>query len=242
MLKIALCDDNSNFLQLLEAQITSFIDNTAFECSIKSFNSLNSLELYLESQVPDILLLDLMFGDENSIEWAKEHLSSSRTALILMTAFPGQAYSISEIPHVYYIIKKIERNKIPEQVLNKALIAAIKLIVKNHRKQTIVKTKDEHCILDYNEIVYIEAANNHIVLQMKNTNFIIIYSPLSKFSENLPANFIRCHKSYVVNMNYISSFKPNSFIMKDGTYIPIPSKKYKYTIKKLESYTRLLGE
>ena len=48
----------------------------------------------------------------------------------------------------------------------------------------------------------------------------------SKFLEAIPfnyekSNFINCHASYVVNMNYIKSINDKSFIMKNDDVIPI---------------------
>ena len=84
--------------------------------------------------------------------------------------------------------------------------------------------------------VYIETFNNNISIHMINAQVLKIYMPLSRFSENLPPYFLQCHKSFMVNMNHITSYEPHKFTLFTGGTVPIPVKKYKYVIQKYTDY------
>ena len=67
---------------------------------------------------------------------------------------------------------------------------------------------------------------------------MIIYSTLKDFSKNLPVNFLKVHKSFIVNMNHITAFKPHKFIVSNSREIPVPMKKY---AKITEQYTHYIN-
>ena len=85
----------------------------------------------------------------------------------------------------------------------------------------------------------IESFNNNIILHLVDRE-ISVYCTLKDFSKNLPMNFLRCHKSYVVNMNHIKGFYRNFFTMKNGKSVPIPPKKYNSIIEEYTTYVNLL--
>jgi DNA-binding LytR/AlgR family response regulator len=74
------------------------------------------------------------------------------------------------------------------------------------------------------------------MLHLKNKDDITIYTSLKDYSKVLPPNFLRCHKSYMVNMNHITGYEPHKFIINTGEFIPIPPKKYNATVKTYKSY------
>ena len=74
---------------------------------------------------------------------------------------------------------------------------------------------------------------------------VVSTSMRTKFLESIPfdyekADFINCHSSFIVNMNYVKAIETNSFILKDGTVIPISRGQYS-TVK--DAYIKhLIGE
>ena len=109
-----------------------------------------------------------------------------------------------------------------------------------------IKTKDHSIVtLDIKDIIYIESLNRRIVYHKKDGDEIDTTSLRSKFVDSIPfdyksLNFINCHASFIVNMNYIKAINEKAFILKDGTSIPISKTSYQ-EIKK--TYIKfLVGE
>lgn len=71
--------------------------------------------------------------------------------------------------------------------------------------------------------IYMEGKNGIETARQLQSRYIS--NSLEEFLKLLPKeNFLRCHRSYVLNMNYIFTQENSDFILKDGRKIPIPKK------------------
>jgi len=69
--------------------------------------------------------------------------------------------------------------------------------------------------ININEILFIEGQGNYTTYHLNDKSKITAYGSIKKALELLPSNFIRIHKSYVINKNEIKSFDANSIEVKD---------------------------
>ncbi|MEG2419031.1 MAG: LytTR family DNA-binding domain-containing protein, partial [Eubacterium sp.] len=77
------------------------------------------------------------------------------------------------------------------------------------------------------QILYIEVFNKKSLIHTPEGVFTT-YTPLAKLSQDLPSeHFMRCHKSFLVNMEAIISTGKDAFLLKDGTSIPISTRESK---------------
>ncbi|MDR2889290.1 MAG: LytTR family transcriptional regulator DNA-binding domain-containing protein [Lachnospiraceae bacterium] len=71
------------------------------------------------------------------------------------------------------------------------------------------------------QIQYAEVYNHKTTLYMTGRSLTASHS-LSALEDILGGDpFLRCYRSYIVNMDYIEKIDDSSFVMKDGVYIPI---------------------
>lgn len=233
MIKIAICDDSKDFLEILKYKIEHCIENAfEMECDIFCFDNLSEFQEHIENNMTDIVLLDIMINDTNAMDWSIEHLKNKYTQIIFITSYPQCAYNISESNCCYYLLK----SRIDDENLTKALQRALQKVVKKEPNLTNVKLGNINYTIDYNNIVYLETFNNNITLHLKDQGDLTIYAALKEYAKNLPPNFLRCHKCYMINMNYVASYQPHKFTLKTGESIPIPPKKYKDITKTYCNY------
>ncbi|WP_420834704.1 LytTR family DNA-binding domain-containing protein [Bacillus manliponensis] len=57
-------------------------------------------------------------------------------------------------------------------------------------------------MIPVNEIIFIEKSNKDTLIHTRNKNFSVNYT-LKDLELKLPSNFIRCHRSFIINMNLI---------------------------------------
>lgn len=86
----------------------------------------------------------------------------------------------------------------------------------------ILKNKSKVVLFD---LFYIRSDDHYLELTKKNTKETIRGS-LKDIAEQLPPNFYRCHKSYIVNTNFIKNTTAKGIIMQNNYVIPM-SKSYK---------------
>ena len=235
MIKIILCDDEKEYLQILEFKLNKQLDTYENEYEIASFSRLEDLKEHLTVNNCDILFLDIMVNEVNSVDWSIENIKSKNTQIIFMTAFPDEAYLLSESRFCYYIIKP----RLTDEMLKSALSKAFMNITKKDSNLTTIKIGHNKYTINFQDVLYIESLNNSLRLHLTKGE-MIIYSTLKEFQKNLPMNFLKAHKSYIVNMNHITGFKPHKFTVDNGTEIPVPAKKYIKITEQYENYIRNL--
>ena len=100
----------------------------------------------------------------------------------------------------------------------------------NNRDETstlILETTKKTIKLDYNEIYYCIMFSPYIDIHT-NSEKITLREKISEMENKLPKEyFIRCHRSYIVNVKHIKSIMKNYVLMENGEKIPISRGKYK---------------
>ena len=126
-----------------------------------------------------------------------------------------------------------------EMVIDENIKELMVQIVENNKvestlheeKPMCLSVKDSECehIIQINSIKWIKGERQYCKIVLAKRNILIAKS-LSSIQQSLPdGQFVRIHKSYIVNMNYATVPKGN-FLLVDGEPIPI-GRGYKKNIK-----------
>ncbi len=96
------------------------------------------------------------------------------------------------------------------------LVTTIKLFglyqVERHRNQALnlttlaIKADRRTHLVHTEDILFVEGLGNYICIYLSNGKQLTTYKSIKAFMQELPENFIRCHKSFVVNTQHINSF------------------------------------
>lgn len=84
-----------------------------------------------------------------------------------------------------------------------------------------LKSNRRNYLISPDEIIYIEGLGNYVNYYIENGKKITVYQSLKKCKENLPEEFLRIHKSYIVNKNKILSFANESVELNNNQILPI---------------------
>ena len=217
MLRIAVCDDNSEFIK----QITDIIshwehkpENTVCE----TFENGDELIDTHRTAPFDIILLDIVMPMLNGIETAKEIRQKDKNVKIVFLT------SSSEFAVESYTVKA--NNYLLKPVSEKNLIECLdELSEELNKNLRTITVKGIHTMqkLAMTDIVYIEAQNKHIVFTMFDGTKIKTTEPLHLWEEKLTLDngFFKCHRSYIVNINHIDTYMSKEIKMHSGDIIPI---------------------
>jgi len=79
-----------------------------------------------------------------------------------------------------------------------------------------VKSEYENLKIDIKEIIYIQGLKDYLKIHSENSKPILTLMSFKEIQSKLPENtFIRVHRSYIVNVNKITSIQKNRIIIKD---------------------------
>ena len=117
----------------------------------------------------------------------------------------------------------------PAALIIRQLKAAVKEC-QSRQKTIMVANRNETISVKVSELVYAEVYNRIICLHTQNGN-VSYYAQLSKLEEELEEDhFVRTHKSYLVNLEYVKSVGLDSVLLTTGEKI-ILSKHYKASVE-----------
>ena len=86
-----------------------------------------------------------------------------------------------------------------------------------------LKSNRKNYILSPNDIIYIEAMGNYVNYFIESGKKITVYQSLKECLKNLPGNFLRVHKSYIVNREKILSYDKEFIEVNNEKTIPVGS-------------------
>lgn len=88
-------------------------------------------------------------------------------------------------------------------------------------KKVVIRIKTKSKIIDFTNVMYVAAFKKGILIVTSDGNEEVLRCSLQKIYEKIkPLGFIRCHKSFLVNIDYIDSFTKLECILQNGISIP----------------------
>lgn len=234
MINIAVCEDEKETQLLIVDYIENILKNISIEYEIKKYLSGEEL---LENNLKDIdiLFLDIKMEKLNGMDTARKiRKMGSEMEIIFITSLIDYVQEGYEVRAYRYLLKPIEFEE-----LKKHMLTCIKDIETNKDSYIIIKNKSNTYKIYLNEIKYIEVQKKEMLIHTINKNFDIRYS-LNKIEKELNlSRFIRCHKSFIVNLSHVENIKYNIAILESGEEVPISRYRYK-EVK--EKFLRFLGD
>lgn len=234
MLNITLCDDNALQRGYIKSLVLDWSDMSGTAVCTFEFPSADSLLFSYDEQKPDILLLDVEMPGMNGVELARTLRSRSETAqIIFITGFPdyiSQGYDVSAL---HYLLKPVNSEKLFE-VLNRAA----KLCGEKGEPETVIfRSGTENIKLRLRDIEYIAALGHTTAVKAGGKTYDLSVS-ISEAEKMLGDGFIRCHRSYIVGLKYVSSVSGEGVTLDDGTKIPVSRSMRKTVTEEFIRYYR----
>lgn len=208
----------------------SIVDKYPFK--VYKFQSESELCLGIAGRtgVWDILLLD--------IENVREHISivreiQERDSHIKIIFIIGNAKDVSDVfeaEPTYLLLKPFSKGK-----LSRAMDKAVVMLEEEKKQMLRLHFKEKMICIPYQEILYLESDLRYLIIHKENGTDKVIMK-LSEIMARLPEYFIRCHQSYVVNINRIVKFERNGIVIEDGRRIAVSRKRYQETKRAVEKF------
>lgn len=218
MATIVVLDDDPQCL----ARLHSLVDDCAPQGAdyvILEASCLNDLLDILTSESHiDILISDIKMpeGSPSGIDIVQSLFPpSSGTQIIYTSADLSQATEVYRTNHLYFLLKPIDPIKL-QDALRRAFVAlptqrpAMLSVTCDHKKR----------LISVSSIQYLESYLHKVLIHCGKRTFQT-YARLDDLQKQLPPHFSRCHRSYLINLAYLSSYEGLEACLHDGTSIPV---------------------
>lgn len=185
---------------------------------------------YLSDNKIDIVFCDIQMPLLNGIDLLK--IIDYKPISVLTTAYENYALQGFALDVVDYLLKPFSYDRF-QQAVNKAIelyhYRNEKPASKNTEEQFIyVRANQMMQKISLDSILYIEALKDYVQL-ITTEKKIIIQDTMKSMEEQLPENFVRAHKSYIINKDKIKSYTSQSVYIQSKE-IPI-GRAYKENLK-----------
>lgn len=218
MLNFVLCDDNSNILSKLEKVLENIFLKHDFQAKIL-FTSTEPTEIlhFTKNNSVDVLILDINLKHNISgLELAQEVRSFNKNLYIIFTTahleYMMLAYKVKTFD---YLVKPISYEKLEDTI-----IRLFNDISSSSNKYLNINGK---IFINQKNILYIKKDGMKVIICTPSKNYSA-YSSFNKLEHCLSDNFVRCHKSYIVNLNNISDISDTTIFFAENNSCAIGPK------------------
>ena len=234
MIKIAICDDEEIACEELKVKILAYAGKKKEHFEIECFFS--AAKLLRTSCAYDIFFLDIQMPEQNGLELAKQlRKNGGRGVIIFITALAEYVYDSFEVEAFDYICKPIEEIR-----LLKALDRAFKKLDENENRSLFIQTMNWCKSVKLDDIYYCEVINRKIYLHTKN-GVIEYYCRIEDIEKQLDYRFVRCHRSYLVNLDYLLEYTNGQITLENGEHVPTSRLRHQDFMDAMMSYMKRKG-
>ena len=234
MLNFILCDDDIHMINKLSLLFEKVFIKNDFDAQIvlKTSNYKDVLS-YMSSNVVNVVVLDIEFKNSkiNGLDIANAIRKINKDCYIIFITshfeYLMEAYDCKTFAYLF-------KNSLSVDTLSDTLTRLFDDISGSSRK--FIKIDNKGTFIDLNYIQFIEKSGMKLVYHTLHGCFDT-YNSFSKIENNLPENFVRCHKSFIANITNIVniSLSDNSIVFKNGDVCYI-GPKYKNCFMEMIDY------
>lgn len=229
--QIAVCDDEPSDCQRNAALVREILQKKGISCMVSLyFNGSELLEAISHGAKFEIILLDVMMDGLDGMELAAVlRRLGENTAIIFISVNREMAMRGYEVAAVRYLEKPVQI-----ELLQEALLFCYKTFYQ--KKEILLPTGKGQSRIFFSDIMYAEAAERvtKLFLTDRQEKINLKFSDLAAL---LPKQqFILCHRSYLVNLEYIKYIRSRELELTVGYVLPVSKYRLNDLQKKFVDY------
>jgi two-component system, LytTR family, response regulator len=228
-------------------------ENEGFRVIGECSNGLQAIQA-INQDKPDLVFLDVQMPEVNGFEVLNEIDTDNPPVVIFATAYEKYALQAFEANAIDYLLKPFEKSRFKEAI-RKAVqyingnngegMSQIRELLRTYnqlksaegqfKRRILVKEKKKYFLVDLEDIYFFEASGDYVVIHKQKSTHLINDSMNNLESKLDPEQFIRVHRSTIINPRYIDNLEPYFngefyITMKNGARLKL-SRNYRSKIK-----------
>ena len=221
MIRIAICDDEKEFLDAAEQMLEQYMDGVGVPFTSDTFRISSELVDTIEKGIVyDVYLLDIYMPGITGMSIATELRNRGvKSPIIFLTSSTDHALEAFGVDATHYLLKPYTKDNF-DVGMDKAMGS-----IASHKNDSIVlKVDNEYRNISVSKIYYCEAEDKYQRFYLENGEKMLIrisgtelYRQLSEFDF-----FYHCGRAHIINLNYISKVTPKGVMFKNGMQLSLP--------------------
>ncbi|MCC5926500.1 MAG: response regulator transcription factor [Bacteroidetes bacterium] len=264
-LKALIVDDEFANRDLLRILLESYCEQTLVTAMAASVDEAIT---QIEKNPPDVIFLDVEMPGKDGFSLL-ESFPNPDFHIVFVTAHEHYAIRALKTNAFDFLLKPIDTDELQatekrliEKLSTKgtegaistdyqrkidSLLEDVQRIKSSNgfQKKLYIPTTGGFKVVDADSIECMEADGNYTTVYLKNGHKMLITKSLGELEQTLPDYFYRCHKSFLLNLNHLSSFSQtegNICETSSGLKIPVSRRKQTEFMEKVFEITGLRNE
>ena len=224
-MRIVICDDEAGYRQILHEKILKDSVANDYEAEIVEIENGEKMLSSEMAQSADVYFLDIQMeqGTDDGIRAARDLRRRGEKGLIVyVTGFIDYVQTGYEVKAFRYLLKSQIQDKLPHVLkdIRKELFGAKVFAFQCGRETVRVNQRS---------ILYLESDKRQLQLTTQESEYRF-YGTLEEAHKELGDQFLRCHRSFLVNMEWIEAYTSDHLRLKGNIVIPV-SRSYSKEVK-----------
>ena len=205
-------------------QIGDYIWKTSFLKLEGLFDSALKAMEFLETTPVDLMFVDINMPDLSGMDFVKSLENPPR--LVFVTAYSEHAMEGFRVDALDYLLKPVSYGDFLKSVnkvkswFNKTLQDHAE--IKINKSFLFIKSDYKIVRINFDDIKYVEGMNEYIRIHLDNSKPVMTLLSMRTIENQLPSDqFMRVHRSYIVNLSKISIIERNRIVFDGKIYIPV---------------------
>lgn len=220
-------DDESLALK----QLSGYIEKTPYLKLVEKFDNAIDAIGFLQRNKVDLMFVDIEMPELNGMEFVKS--LNNPPKVIFITAYSQYAVDGFRVNAVDYLLKPIGYADFLKSADKANALFNVPVKSKNDTKEEtlFVKSGNQHIRIKIAEITHIEGMREYVKIHCLNNTGIMTLMSMKKLENILSKDrFMRIHRSYIINLDYLNKIERSRIIFDDGSFIPV-SEQYISNVK-----------
>lgn len=210
---VAVCDDDKENRKTISEIVLNHFENLGIKAEIKEYKSGEDLLKNANDEQISLLFLDIEMPGRSGIE-IKD----------ILTTKTNVSNIVFVTNHIGFMKEAFGKNVIgfiEKPVGEKQIIHWVNIAYKTY-KDTRYIVLDKNAKIKEDSIKYIEAEGNYVrIVLVDCSGGILQRGTIANWEKQLDGFFVRCHKSFLVNMNYVTSINYKEVELEGATCVPL---------------------
>lgn len=216
MLKLAICDDDPYMKKEISDHLSKYMAEKKLESyRVSCFSNGRSL---LESDCNfDLIFLDIQMEQPNGMETAKMlRQRKNHSLLVFITILEEYVFDAFEVEAYDYLIKPLSGCH-----FKRTMDRALRSLEQRTAKKIIVQRGTSCEVIPLAQIMYCEVQGRKLYIHQSNGKIIDYYDKLENFERRVDGRFFKCHRSYLINFDYVLGCNAGQITLSQGDVVPV---------------------
>lgn len=216
MIKFAICDDEPHMAQEISDRLSQYM--TEKKTDSYCVNCFSNGRFLLESGCDfDVVFLDIQMEHPDGMETAKMlRQQKNRSLLVFVTVLKECVFDAFEVEAYDYLVKPLDSGR-----FKRTMDRVVHTLSRREEKSIVIRRSASCEVVLLDEILYCEVQGRKIYIHQNGGKVIDYYEKMEDFERRVDSRFFRCHRSYLVNLEYVRGSHSGQVILPQDVRIPV---------------------